>query len=307
VGLARKTGMDEALRRFSHISRPEGVIACLDGDCTVSASYFRSLEDELLKRKDRRACAVYFEHPVSGTEYTQEIYSAITQYELHLRYYLMALKYSGFPDAFHTIGSTIAVKAETYMKAGGMNRRQAGEDFYFVQKLVPLGGFFSLNSATVSPSPRRSWRVPFGTGNAIGKMTDRGETVFRTYNPGAFTDLKAFFATCSSGISEYGEDYRKIHASFPQSVRDFLPPEELKDKMDEISRNTSGTPAFRKRFFGWFNMFRVVKYLNHAHISHYSKVAAEEAACEILERMGIEYCETDAKTLLMKLRMIERG
>ena len=50
----------------------------------------------------------------------------------------------------------MAVKALPYVKAGGMNRRQAGEDFYFIQKLVPSGGYFSLNSTTVYPSPRAS-------------------------------------------------------------------------------------------------------------------------------------------------------
>ena len=35
VGLARKTGMDEAVRRFNFIDRPGGIILNLDADCTV--------------------------------------------------------------------------------------------------------------------------------------------------------------------------------------------------------------------------------------------------------------------------------
>jgi len=42
-----------------------------------------------------------------------------------------------------------------------MNRKQAGEDFYFIQKLMPLGGYFALNSTAIYPSPRESSRVPF--------------------------------------------------------------------------------------------------------------------------------------------------
>ena len=34
VGLARKTGMDEAVRRFNAINNPEGIILNLDADCT---------------------------------------------------------------------------------------------------------------------------------------------------------------------------------------------------------------------------------------------------------------------------------
>ncbi len=36
-------------------------------------------------------------------------------------------------------------------------------------------------------------------------------------------------------------------------------------KMEEINSNTSGNKSFIKRFFGWFNMFRIVKYLNYVH------------------------------------------
>ena len=50
VGLARKTGMDEAVRRFNQIERPDGVILNLDADCQVEKNYFVSVCDELLKR-----------------------------------------------------------------------------------------------------------------------------------------------------------------------------------------------------------------------------------------------------------------
>src|SRR4029434_9989987 len=98
-----------------------------------------------------------------------EIYKAIAAYELHLRYYLQALRTAGFPHGYHTIGSSMAVRARTYMEQGGMNRRQAGEDFYFLHKLIPLGGFTELNSTTVYPLPRPSNRVPFGTGRAVSE------------------------------------------------------------------------------------------------------------------------------------------
>ena len=172
VGLARKTGMDEAVRRFNSIDNPDGVILNLDADCLVEKNYFVSVCNELLKKKDRTACSIYFEHPLSGNDFPENIYKYITLYELHLRYYFQGLAYSGFPYVFHTVGSAIAVKALPYIKAGGMNRRQAGEDFYFIQKLVPAGGYFNLNSTTVYPSPRASSRVPFGTGASIGKLSE---------------------------------------------------------------------------------------------------------------------------------------
>ena len=39
VGLARKWGMDEAVARFAHIQRPEGLIITLDADCQVAKNF----------------------------------------------------------------------------------------------------------------------------------------------------------------------------------------------------------------------------------------------------------------------------
>ncbi len=74
-----------------------------------------------------------------------------------------------------------------------MNRRQAGEDFYFIQKLVPAGGYFNLNSTTVYPSPRASSRVPFGTGASMRKLSAETSSTFLTYNILAFKELRTFF------------------------------------------------------------------------------------------------------------------
>lgn len=307
VGLARKTGMDEALRRFDTIKKPDGVIACLDGDCTVADNYFQALEAELLNKTEQKACSVYFEHPVAGEQYPPEVYNAVLQYEIHLRYYFQALKYSGFPYVYHTVGSTIAVKAVTYMKAGGMNRRQAGEDFYFVQKLVPQGGYFSLNSTAVYPSPRISDRVPFGTGAAVGKIVGSERKVMATYNPAAFTDLKTFFQMADDYYKIMDDHHKKLYLKLPDSVSSFIEYDEWKEKLAEIKRNTSSPDSFKKRFFEWFNMFKVVKYLNFVHRGLYLKPPAFEASLELLQLAGYKKFEGDSAGLLKFLRDIERG
>ena len=42
VGLARKLGMDEAVRRFEYLNK-DGIISCLDADCTCSKTYLTAL------------------------------------------------------------------------------------------------------------------------------------------------------------------------------------------------------------------------------------------------------------------------
>jgi hypothetical protein len=306
VGLARKTGMDEALRRFDKINKPDGVIVSLDADCKVAKNYFTALSEDLQKKKGRSACSIYFEHPLSGNDFPENLLSNIVQYELHLRYFLQGLIWSGFPYAFHTVGSAIAFKAIQYVKAGGMNRKQAGEDFYFIQKLVPQGGYFSLNSTTVYPSPRESYRVPFGTGPMMARLMDNQGEKLSTYNIDAFGELRQLFSTAGklfhSGSSEADNYYKNL----PPGLKSFTGKKEWLTKIDEIKKNTSTEESFLKRFFGWFNMFRIVKYLNFVHTEMFEKQPVAESAVALLTITGQKINSEDPRELLIYFRKMEK-
>ena len=305
VGLARKTGMDEAVRRFDFLNKPDGIILNLDADCKVKSNYFTAVYGEMHNRKDRSACSIYFEHPISGDEFTQQIYRSITLYELHLRYYLQGLAFTGFPYVHHTVGSAIAVKALHYIKAGGMNRREAGEDFYFIQKLLPAGGFFNLNQTTVFPSPRSSARVPFGTGVTILRLTEGNNETLLTYNPEAFIELKLLFSLIDKIFICAIDDQEFVYPDIPPGITQFIGIGEWTAKIREIKSNTSGIQSFRKRFFGWFNMFKIVKYLNSVHSNLFEKKSVGECASELLKAIGIDFKSDDPAKLLEFYRLLE--
>lgn len=305
VGLARKTGMDEAVRRFDFLNKPDGIILNLDADCKVKSNYFTAVYGEMHNRKDRSACSIYFEHPISGNEFTEQIYRSITLYELHLRYYLQGLAFTGFPYVQHTVGSAIAVKALHYVKAGGMNRRMAGEDFYFIQKLLPAGGFFNLYQTTVFPSPRSSARVPFGTGVTILRLTEGNNETLLTYNPEAFIELKLLFSLIGKIFICAIDDQKFAYPDLPPGISQFIGIEEWTTKIREIKSNTSGIQSFRKRFFGWFNMFKIVKYLNSVHSNLFEKKSVDECASELLKAIGIDFKSDDPAKLLEFYRLLE--
>jgi len=288
VGLARKTGMDEAVRRFALLNNPDGIILNIDADCTVKNNYFEAVYNEMAGRSDRMACSVYFEHPVSGDDFPAKIYRSIMLYELHMRYFVQGLSYAGFPWVHHTVGSAIAIKAIAYVKAGGMNKRSAGEDFYFIQKLLPAGGFFNLTSTTVYPSPRVSTRVPFGTGPVISRLTESPDAGLLSYNPEAFSELRTFFSMVDGFFCEETNTGNYKFSELPPGIRQFISSEDWDTRITEIRNNTSGKDSFRKRFFSWFNMFRIVKYLNSVHVTHFTKVPVEEGAGDLLKIMGKE-------------------
>jgi glycosyltransferase involved in cell wall biosynthesis len=295
VGLARKIGMDEALRRFDDAGMLDsGVILCFDADCTCAPNYLAAVEGHFRAHPQSPACGIYFEHPLEG-EMSPEVYDAITEYELHLRYYVEALRYAGFPHAYHTIGSSMAVRARAYVEQGGMNRRQAGEDFYFLHKLIPLGGFTELNSTTVFPSPRASDRVPFGTGRAVSEW--RG--AMNTYPLQAFADLRIFLVTVPSLKSG---DVQNV----PESMRTFLSGQNFAEALEEMRRHTSSEEAFVKRLYRWFDGFRAMKFVHHARDHFYGEEEVAAAAAKLLERMGTDAPSKNTRELLKVYRGLER-
>ena len=190
VGLARKIGMDEAARRFASIGNNEGVIVCYDADSQCEKNYLLEIEQHFKTNKKSGACSIHFEHPICGSEFSEEVYRGIYNYELHLRYFKNGLAYANLPFAFHTIGSSMAVRANAYCAQGGMNRRKAGEDFYFLQKFIDVGALTELKTTRVIPSPRQSHRVPFGTGRAIQEMIEGEREIEKSYAFECFETLK---------------------------------------------------------------------------------------------------------------------
>jgi len=298
VGLARKIGMDEALRRFDYVNRPEGIILCLDADCTCDFDYLVEIE-KWFSAPERVACSIYFEHPLENPD-NQKVTEAIILYELHLRYYVQSLRFASFPYAFHTIGSSMAVRSDVYRKQGGMNKRQAGEDFYFLHKVIPLGGFGDLTGTRVVASPRPSDRVPFGTGRAVGEFLEGREIL--TYNHQSFIDLKSFF-----------EQVPRFHTlknlpSIPESMDAFLAKMDFTNALAEMLKNSASLITFQKRFFHWFDGFQVVKFLPFARDNFYPSQPVYTDASTLFPLIsGCDVPQTDSPLdLLLQYRRWER-
>ncbi len=304
VGLARKIGMDEAVYRFEGIGLSSGIIICFDADASCRRNYFKAIEAHFEAHPKTQACSIHYEHPLQGDVFPKKVYRAIALYELHLRYYTHAQRFTGFPFAHETIGSSMAVRADAYQQQGGMNRRKAGEDFYFLHKFTPLGQFTEINTTKVIPSPRRSDRVPFGTGKAVEAITGSPKEIFATYAPQSFIDLKVFFDQVNKMRKWTPTNVDLKIAALPKSVSAFLETIQFKEKLFEIIKNTAGAAAFRQRFFRWFNAFIIMKYVHFSRDKFHANVPVETASSWLLrEYFKIKVKEgVTAKQLLVKMR-----
>ncbi len=301
AGMARKIAMDLAVERFNQLDKPDGIILSADADTLLPKNYLESVEQFLQDSLNINTLIFNFEHDIEGSEFNPEIYQSAILYELHMRYYRSMLEKTGFPYPFFTVGSCFGVKAGIYSKIGGMNRRKAGEDFYFLQKIFPFGHVKFLKHVVLHPSSRPSWRVPFGTGPAIRKIID-AKMNFKTYNPKAFFALKEFFDLVPVFYELGVKDCLNKVSQLNSALQQFLQISAFEPKLSEIKNNSSNQDSFAKRFFAWSDAFWIIKFLNFTKDDHFPEVKVVHA---IKAGLNIQV-QGGEKELLMKLREADR-
>lgn len=307
VGLARKIGMDEVIYRIEHISCEDPPIICFDADSKCDSNYLLEIEKGFKNHPEAKGAAIYFEHPISGEQFNPEVYSSITDYELHLRYYKNALAFTGHPQACYTIGSSMAVLASAYQSQGGMNKRKAGEDFYFMQKIIERFPVIEINTTRVIPSPRPSHRVPFGTGRAVSEFLG-GKDSNESYSFSSFKDLKILIDNLETIYTSNELDILSTHHSLPLSIRSFFVDQNFEERLSDLIEYGTTWNSFRKRFYNWFNAFRALKFIHFCRDNYYPNVRLDNAVLSLLSelKLPIEQ-ETSNQNLLIQMRLIDKS
>ncbi len=304
VGYARKVGMDQAAYLFYKMGRLDGIIDCFDADSLCDENYLLEIANAGRKFAGMQAASIFYEHPINGVNYAPALYEGIAHYELHLRYYVWALRMLKFPYAYHTVGSSMLCRASAYVRFGGMNRRKAGEDFYFLQKIIPHGGFHEITTTRVIPSPRISERVPFGTGRAMLKMSEANSTRFDTYSLDSFVALGDFFGVVEQLF--YEKELVHLEDKLHPSLREYLRSIDWVHAVEEVRANSSRLENFTKRFYLWFNAFRVLKFLNFAHEGWFEKQPVVDEAVRLLAQFGYSKVSKDVAVVLEEYRKLDR-
>lgn len=292
VGTARKIGMDHAANILLESGNEESPIVCLDADTLVDANYLSSLRNHF-ERESSWGTVIDFAHPIDLGETGEKI----LQYELFLRYHVLGLDYARSPFAFHTIGSAMAVTAEAYAAAGGMNRKQAGEDFYFLQQLAKTGPVHFLNETTVHPSARTSWRVPFGTGRHMEDALSGFESTMNVYPPEGYVVLRYWLALVASNLQNSGEFLLdQAHSIHPELNR-FLDLQNFAQQWTKISANAPSPIGLHAQFHRWFDGLKSLKLIHHLRDHGHPELNLWEAWESLANHRGITALPTKAVEL----------
>ncbi|MDX2480620.1 MAG: hypothetical protein QNK24_09820 [Desulfuromusa sp.] len=296
VGLARKIGFDTSLPLLNWEVDPW--LISLDADTLVDQNYLPTIFDHFALSNSGAVVIPFRHQPVPSPR--QEI--AIRHYELYLRSYLFGLQRADSPYAYHSIGSAFACRAETYVKAGGMNRRCGGEDFYFLQQLTKISGIEMVRGTVVRPSPRFSSRVPFGTGKAVQIQVEEGIAQFHFVPVGGFQILKEWFDLISCQLELPADQVSQQALNISPVLHGFLTELNFNQIWEKLRNNHSSGQQRLAAFHCWFDALRTRQMLTR--IERGSTSSAKDIIAELLSWGGYAGImkEADQLALLEQLQ-----
>ncbi len=212
VGEARARGFAQVMEGLSSEQLRDTWIRTTDADVELPSDYWNRLEAP----KGTAACIYPFTHDAPSLE----LQPHVDAYEASLRYYVLGLAYAGSPYAFHTVGSTLAIRTESYAQVRGFPKRQAGEDFYLLNKLAKVGVIERLDREPLRLSGRASHRVPFGTGPSVAtSLRDCSDPWKRAaYHPIVFSVLRALLSDMAELVERREQDRDVVGAKLRQAV-----------------------------------------------------------------------------------------
>ena len=254
VGLARKIGMDLIL---PYLATPQSLIFCTDADIIVDKRYLEKVL-EYFHTNNAKAAMVGFRH-LESTD--SKLEKAIRQYEKYLLTTAQNMRDARSPYGYVAMGSTMVCTTEAYCAVGGMPRKKATEDFYFLQELTKYCGVHSIPEILVYPSPRPISRVYLGTGFRM-KQAENGfnfSTLF--YSDDAFDLLAQWLKLGNSAWKSNLADILEKSNTINPYLADFLKQEKIEAIWTKIQSNAPSNSHFSQQFHRWFDGLKTIRFL----------------------------------------------
>ena len=254
VGEARKIGMDCFIRSRHFGELKKSFIFSLDADSPVAETYFSAVISALKAASAAPGAVIGVKHGHAPDEKQEQ---AIRAYEKYLFRYAAKLQEAGSPYGFVSIGSGFAVRCSGYVQAGGMRKRKAGEDFYFLQELAKQGTLLRIRGPRVFPSPRLSARVPFGTGQSVKNLLEGG--CLDEIPDFAFDRLAEVLADAAAPGGFLSDPQKDP----PGDTTGFFAAEKFREIWPSVLENTPpGHEARLRAFHRWFDGLKTLRFLH---------------------------------------------
>ncbi|MBW2186440.1 MAG: hypothetical protein JRG71_08590 [Deltaproteobacteria bacterium] len=293
VGMARKIGSDLTLPCLCR----GGHLIHLDADTLVDENYMSAIAQSFQGAAFGGAVIPYCHQ--MGNDPVQ--HQAITLYELYMRTHVVGLQHAGSPYGYHTIGSTMVSTREAYIKAGGMNCRLAGEDFYFMQQLAKTSGVGQVHGTVVAPDSRISQRTPFGTGQVILELSSDSAVSQRFYAPQCYRVLQQWLTLVKREQQADADDLLFQAGEICSELQDFLQQEKFAATWQRISASHKDVTRRQRAFHEWFDGLKTMRLIHYLSDQVYPVGEATEHVPPLLRQLSID-SGTTAEHWLATLR-----
>jgi hypothetical protein len=183
-----------------------------------------------------------------------------------------------------------------------MNKRQAGEDFYFLNKLAKTGKINYIKETCVYPSARSSTRVPFGTGKRIQRfLAGNHEDEYCLYDPRIFNVLADWLQLMKNPLI-CGEDeiLMKAERIHPR-LNSFLKDSGFPSVWSKICRGVKDEKTLARQFNDWFDGFKTLKLINYFTKDVYPQLNMFTALDRILSMSGLAGVKLNTETKIPPL------
>ncbi len=254
VGLARKIGMDLVL---PHLLSFKSLIFCTDADTKVSPDYLSKVT-QYFDSHNTSAAVIGFDHLQSEDS---AINDAIGKYENFLKTTAEKMKNAGSPYGYVSMGSTIVCTADAYCAVGGMPRKKATEDFYFLQELTKYCGVHNIPETLVFPSPRPISRVYLGTGYRMEQIQKGFDITNLYYSDDAYRYLSKWLQLGGHAWEKSLNDLLKDIKSIHPNLIGFLKIEGIETIWSKIQNNAPSELHFKEQFHRWFDGLKTIRFL----------------------------------------------
>ena len=256
VGMARKIGMDLAL---PYLMGKRSLLFSTDADTNVDRHYLEIVLD-YFKQYNADAAVVGFSHSIPENP---DLENTIKEYEEFLLITALKIKEAGSPYGYVALGSAMVCKAEAYMAVGGMPRKKATEDFYFLQELAKFCTVHSIPDILVYPSSRPVSRVYLGTGFRMAQ-TQRGFEIKNLhYSKHAFTLLHKWIALGTTAWKMTLVELLDKIGSQNKELKNFLVKEGIENIWNNLQSSSPSENHFIRQFHRWFDGLKTIRLLKH--------------------------------------------
>ncbi len=261
VGWARKIAMDYAIT----LAKDDDMIFSMDADTFYPTNYLEQTATYLLKNPNKLGISADYFHPLSDCEADSR---AMLRYEFFMRNYELNMFRITSPYRFTAIGSGIACWVWAYKKIGGMPIKQAGEDFYFMEKLCKNGEILYNSPIPIYPQPRHSDRVLFGTGPVIQSASKNNWSRYPIYASQHFDSIKKLYEHFESYYTE-----NRLSAYLTEKLSLIF---NQLDWIAKLKQHSNTKDAFMKKVHVKFDGLRILRLLKQLHQPQTEEITLKE-------------------------------